>query len=131
MHFLIAICFAALSAAFAIWVCVRVINGRRPDRRFVVRTVCGVGTLLAAWVGIAELQWQYELRAIAMVERQGGAVVARTNAPAWLLRLLPDDELPAPPGIGSRRHFAAFPLRLVRYTAPPRRSSSDGRAAHS
>ena len=117
MHFLIAVFFAALAAAFAIWVAARVISGRRPDRRFVVRTACGVGALLAAWVGIAELQWQYELRAIAMVERQGGAVVARSNAPDWLLRLRPDDELRAGTGIGPNQIRRFLPLdRLLKYS---------------
>lgn len=81
MHALIAQFVAASLTAFSIWMAVRIVNGKKPTRPSCVRTVGIFCVLRTACIGAAESQYWRQMRAIGMVERLGGSVVARSNAP--------------------------------------------------
>lgn len=113
MHVVFAQFICACVAALAIWMSVRVANGRRPSRRTVFGSLCGLGILLGGWLGIAEYQYRRQMRVIGMVERLGGSVVATSDAPRWILRLRPDDKIRAGTGLGPNWFRKLLPFNRI------------------
>ena len=100
MHRLIGEAFGFGFAGLAIWLAVRIANGRRPTARFMVSIVSGIAVLLGAWAAVAHYQYRRQMQAIAVVERLGGSVRVSCNAPEWLQRLQPDHVLFGFDGLG-------------------------------
>src|SRR5579885_2124064 len=86
--------FGATLAAFGLWIAVRIANGRKPTVRFIVLSVGAFGAILGTWVWIVHHQYRQQLAAIEVVERLGGAVICRHDAPMWVQRLQSDEEVP-------------------------------------
>lgn len=86
--------FGAALAAFGLWVAVRIVNGRKPTVRFILLSVGGIGAILGTWAGIVHHQYRQQMEAIEVVERLGGAVICRHDAPMWVQSLQPDDVRP-------------------------------------
>lgn len=73
--------------------------------------------LLGGWLGIAEYRYRRQMRVIGMVERLGGSVVVTSDAPLWILRMRPDDQLGFSRGIGPNWLRKLLPFnRLVGYS---------------
>ena len=84
----------AALAAFALWVAVRIANGRKPSVRFVLLSVGVIGAILGTLAWIAHYHYQQQMVGIEVVERLGGGVICRHDAPMWVQRLQPDDVRP-------------------------------------
>lgn len=82
-----------VAAAVAVWLTVRILNGRRPSRRAVIYAVSGVIAFAAFWALLIHRSHRQQMEAIALIEHAGGSVSGDYKAPEWLLRLQADDKL--------------------------------------
>jgi hypothetical protein len=86
--------FGVAIAAFALWAALRIANGRKPTVRFILLSVGAIGAILGTWAWIVHHQYRKQMEAIEVVERLGGAVICRHDAPMWVQHLQPDDIRP-------------------------------------
>jgi hypothetical protein len=63
-------------------------------------TLTSLGVLLGSWALLIHTHYRQQMEAIAAIERLGGSVGCRNDAPQWLLRLQPDSALWRLEGLG-------------------------------